>query len=288
MIQKIKTKIHDYGFDDYKIIEVNSNEHQLYLLKDCVEARRTVESHYYEITVFADHTENGRKFRGDYTFVFKPSNDLRFYLEQAKSACTMIKNRYYHLVRSTSISPVEVMDSRLSDPKKTGDQLVETIYKNSKGNHVYLSSAEIYLSKSDVTLTTSTGVDVNKVKGFIEIDLTLIGRQAKHEQELNFQLEGRSMDGLHVAQRLSEYKEYTRDMLNVQLPKNGKTSVAFRATDIYDLMDPVVFHSSGQAKDKAISRFVLDENIVLHERKYRFTRCDIDCSYIFLCAMELC
>ena len=262
MMKKIKTKIRDYGFDDYKIIEVNSKEHQLYLLKDCVEARRTVESHYYEITVYADHIENGKKLRGDYKFVFKPSNDLKFYLEQAKSACTMIKNRYFDLVRSTSVAPVEVMDSRLSEPGKTGDQIVETIYKNSKGNHVYLSSAEIYLTRSEVTLTTSTGIDVSKVKGFIEIDVTLIGRQAKHEQELNFQLEGRSIDGLHMERRLNEYKEYTRDMLNVELPKNGKTSIAFRSTDIYDLMDPVIFHSSGHAKDKAISRFVLGQNIV--------------------------
>jgi len=65
MIQEIKTRILDFGFDDYKIIEVNSKEHQLYLLKDCVEARRTVESHYYEITVYADHRKDGEKLRGE-------------------------------------------------------------------------------------------------------------------------------------------------------------------------------------------------------------------------------
>ncbi|KPK63835.1 hypothetical protein AMJ83_05125 [candidate division WOR_3 bacterium SM23_42] len=262
MIQEIKTRILDFGFDDYKIIEVNSKEHQLYLLKDCVEARRTVESHYYEITVYADHRKDGEKLRGEYTFVFKPSDDLSFYLEQAKSACIMIENRYYGLMESTSISTVEVLDPKLSDPGQIGGQLAETLYNSSKGKHVYLSSSEIYLTKSEVTLTTSTGIEVSKVKGLIEIDVTLISSQANREQELNFQIEARSIDGLRLAQRLSEYKEYARDMLNVQLPKNGKAAVAFRSTDIYDLMDPVIFHSSGRAKDQAISRFQLDESIV--------------------------
>ena len=261
MMKQIKTKIQDNGFDDYKIIEVNSKQHQLYLLKNCVEARRTVESHCYEITVFKDHTRNGKKLRGEYTFVFKPSDNLSFYLEQAKSACTMIENRYYGLMESTSISAVEVLDPKLSDPGRIGEQLVETIYKYSKGEHVYLSSSEIYLTKSEVTLTTSTGIEVSKVKGLIDIDVTLISGQANREQELNFQIESRSIDGLHLEQRLGEYKKYVRDMLDVQLPKSGKASVAFRSTDIYDLMNPVIFHSSGRAKDLAISRFQLDESI---------------------------
>ncbi|MCK4941101.1 hypothetical protein KAS45_03325 [candidate division WOR-3 bacterium] len=262
MIKKIKQKIDEYGFDDHKIIEVHSNENQLYLLKNGVESKRTVESHYYEITVYADHKSGSDKLRGEYTFVYKPTTDLKHFLEQAKLACTLVKNRYYSLLDSTRVSDVQVFDPRLSKPEEIGERLADTICKNSNDSHVYLSSAELYLTKSEVTLITSTGIEACKKKGFIEIDITLIGHKAKEEQELNFQIERRSIDDLCLERRLREYNEYTRDMLNVQVPKSGTATVAFPATDIYELLSPIIFHSSGRAKDRAISRFTLNEKII--------------------------
>ncbi len=262
MIKEIKQSINGYGFDDYKIIEVHSDEYQLYLLKNGIESKRTVQTHYYEITVYANHKSGKDRLRGEYTFVFKPAADLQQLLEQAKIACTLVKNRHYSLVDSTRAADVQVFDPRLSKPKEVGEQLVDIIRKNSSDKHVYLSSAELYLTKSDVILMTSTGIEASKRKGFIEIDITLIGHQAKEEQELNFQIERRNIDDLSIERRLTEYKKYTRDILDVKIPKSGNATVAFPATDIYELLSPLIFHSSGRAKDRAISRFTLNDRIV--------------------------
>ena len=262
MTKKIKQKIADYGFDDYKIIEIRANEYQLYLLKNGIESKRTVENHYYEITVYADHKSGKERLRGGYRFVYKPATDLTHFLEQAKIACTLVKNRHYSLVDSTRASDVQVFDPRLSKPEEVGEQLADMIRKNSRDDDVYLSSAELYLTQSDVMLMTSTGIEESKRKGYIEVEITLIGHNTKEEQELNFQIERRNIDDLAIERRLSKYKEYTRDMLNVQVPKSGTAAVAFPATDIYDLFSPLIYHSSGQAKDRTISRFTLNERIV--------------------------
>jgi len=48
----------------------------------------------------------------------------------------------------------------------------------------------------------------------------------------------------------------------VQVPRSGKATIIFTAPDIYDLFSPIIFHSSGRAKDQAISCFKLNERII--------------------------
>lgn len=260
-MKRIAAEIKEFGFDDFKIIEINSHEHQLYLLRHKIESRRNVETRYYEITVYKKHSSTGKKFQGEYTFIYKPDTDLHFYLEQADVACEMLKNRHYNLVGSTNITDVALLDPQLCDPIATGDHLSEMIQKSSKEPSVRLSSAELFLRRSAVTLLTSTGIEVSKEKGLIELEVSLLGRKGKQEQELNFHLQRRSVDHLRLEQRLKEYCEHTRNMLAVQVPKNGKATVVLMEPEISNLLAPVVFHSSGQARDKGISRFILDERI---------------------------
>lgn len=262
MMNRIIETIRSYGFDDYKIIEIKSTENQLYLLKKGIESKRTVESNYFQVTVYANHRKGGKKLRGEYTFEYKPGAALDLYLQQAKSACSIIMNRHYDLVESSSSVDVQTLDPRLNDPQAVGEQITEAIYTNTKGNNVYLSSAEIYLIRSEITLRTSTGLEKSKVKGLIEIEVTLISKKGQVEQELNFELKRRNVDDLRLAQRLNEYKEHTISMLDVQIPKSGHANVIIHASDIYKLLTPLIFHTSGQAKDQGISRFVLDKKIV--------------------------
>jgi predicted Zn-dependent protease len=261
MIKRIKRNIRDFGFDDYKIIEYNVHEHQLYLLEKSLESKRTVESHYYEITVYKDHREKEHISRGEYTFTYKPNTDLKAHLEQARLACSMIKNRHYRLMDPTGVPSVRVLDPRLANAELLGEQLTDIIYRNSPGAHVCLSSAELYLKKATITMMTSTGIEATKEKGLIEIETTLIGEKANQEQEMSFHLSRRNVDDLGLDKRLKEYGEHARKMFDVKVPRTGNATVAFSTADIYLLMRPVIFHSSGRSKDNAISRFAEDNKI---------------------------
>ena len=261
-MKQIIAEIENAGFIDYRVVEINSQDHQLYLLRDRFESKRTVDSHYFEITVYKDHDSAKEKLQGEFTFDYKPGLDLKEYLEQARIACSMIKNRRYALVKSTTPADVKVLDPKLTDPLGTGDFLSEIIYRSSKGTHTRLSSAEVYIKRSIVTLATSTGLKVTKEKGLIELEVSLLAQERHQEQEMNFHIQRRSVDDLRLEQRLRAYKDHTHNMLKVEVPKSGKATVVFPVTDIYELLSPLVFHSSGRAKDQGISRFRLKEQIV--------------------------
>jgi len=262
MMKNLADKIAAHGFADFKVIEVKSNENQLYLLKDRIESKRTIESQYYDITVYADHKSNDEMLRGEYNFIYKPSTDLKFYLEQAKFACSLIKNRYYGLVRTANFSKVELLDPRLENAEAIGIDLTDTIYQSVRDANVRLSSAEIYLKRSEVTLMTSTGIELSKLKDLIEVEITLIGKKGKKEQEMNFHLKRRRIEDLRLQDRIEEHMRHTVNMLNVKVPSSGKADVVFNASDVYGLMSPIIFHSSGKAKDQGMSRFSPNDRIV--------------------------
>jgi predicted Zn-dependent protease len=262
MMKSIIDKIGQYGFADFKITEVRSSEKQFYLLKDRIESKRNVESHYYDITVYTDHIQQKKRLRGEYNFIYKPSADLKFYLAQAEVACSMIKNRHYELAKSIDAADVQVLDTRLENAEAVGTQLADTIYQHTRDTNVHLSSAEIYLKKSDIILKTSTGIEVSKTKGLIEVDVTLIGRKGNDEQEMNFHLLRRNIDDLRLPRRIEEYKEHVLNTLAVEIPNSGKADVVISAVDIYGLFNPLIFHSSGQAQDQGISRFRLGQRII--------------------------
>ena len=261
-MKQIIDKIKHAGFDDYRVIEIDSRDHQLYMLKDQFESKRTVDAHYFEITVYQKHGTADEKLQGEFTFDYKPGTDLKAYLEQARVACSMIKNRRYALVSSTVPADVKVLDPKLSDPLATGELLSEIIYKGRKGTSIRLSSAEIYIKRSVVTLATSTGLNATKEKGLIELEVSLLAKKGKQEQEMNFHIQRRSVEDLHLEQRLQAYKDHTRNMLRVNVPKSGKATTVFPVTNIYELLTPLIFHSSGRAKDKGISRFKLNEQMI--------------------------
>jgi predicted Zn-dependent protease len=266
MMKNIADKIGAYGFSDFKIIEVRSRENQLYLLKEKIEARRAIESRYYDITVYADHKSTDTMLRGEYNFIYKPSADLDFYLEQARFACSLIKNRYYDLVSAAESSNVNLFDSRMEDAAATGAELTETIYRSVKNTNVHLSSAEIYLKRSEITLLTSTGVELSKHKGLIEIEITLIGKKGKNEQEMNFHLKRRRIEDLRLQQRIEEYTRHTINTLNARVPPSGKAHVVIDGSDVYGLMSPIIYHSSGKAKDQGMTRFRPGERIIGRSR----------------------
>jgi len=262
MIKRIKDKIRRYGFDDFIVSRVVKKETQRYLLRHNIESEREISSEQYEITVYLDHFIDGKKYRGSYTFIFKPSENLDQYLNDARVGIALVKNRPYSMTAAEPFPEVKVFDSRIAAAKHLMNELTETIYRHSPDHEIRLSSAEIFLTDSHIELHTSKGIEAQKRKGKIEVDITILTAAGSNDAEINFNLVRRNCDDLDLPERISDYKTYVRDMTRVQIPKSGKAVVVFPPTDFYNLFAPVIFHGSARAKDAGISRFNIDQPIM--------------------------
>jgi predicted Zn-dependent protease len=257
MIDKIKDQIPKNGFNDFQIARVTKHERQLYLVKNMVEAEREVSATQYEVTVYLDHSADGKNFRGAYTFFIKPGEDLEHYLTAARLGAVLVKNRPYGLVGPAIYPEVELLDPRLKVSHEPAENLVDIILRHANDDHVTLSSAEIFLTATEIELHTSTGIAAQKEKGRIEVDLILLSRSGDRSAEMHVNLERRNYDHLQLAETIERHKNYARDMLAVEVPRNGRATVVFNHDDIYNLFYPLIYHSSARIKDQGISAFAV-------------------------------
>jgi predicted Zn-dependent protease len=255
MVDKIIDRIKKNGFSDFQIARATKHERQLYLVKNNVEAEREVNATHYEVTVYLDHSADGKNFRGAYTFFIKPGEDLERYLTAARLGASLVKNRPYGLVGPAVYPEVELLDPRLKAGREPADNLADIILHHANDNRVTLSSAEIFLTATEIELHTSTGITAQKEKGRIEVDLILLSRNGDQSAEMHVNLDRRNFDHLQLADTIERNKIYARDMLAVEVPRNGRSTVVVNRDNIYNFFYPLIYHSSARIKDQGISAF---------------------------------
>jgi PmbA protein len=254
LLRRIKDRIAALGFNDYQICRVTKREHQLYLLRSGIESERDVDSHFYEVTVYLDHKAESGWLRGSYTFYFKPGEDVDRYLNHARTGAALVKNRLYKLPEPKPYPSVNMLDPRLKAPRIEAGNLADQIMSHAESDGVTLSSAEIFLTTAEIELFTSAGIEAKKEKGRIEVDLTLLSRDADQEAEMHCNRERRNLDHLRLPEVIERHQDYVRDILKARLPQNGRVDVMFDSTMVNNLLFPVLFHGSGRIKDQGISK----------------------------------
>jgi predicted Zn-dependent protease len=257
LLNRIKDRIAVLGFNDYQISRVKKRERQLYLLRGGMESEREVESHFYEVTVYVDHQGANGRSRGSYAFCIKPGEDIDRYLANARTGAALVKNRFYKLPGPAPFPSVDTLDSRLRSPREQAGILAEMIMSRAESKGVILSSAEIFLTTSEIELFTSAGIEAQKEKGLIEVDLTLLSRDADQEAEMHFNLVRRNLDHLRLLETIERHQDFARDVLKVKLPPSRRADVMFDSTMINNLLFPVIMHGSARIKDQGISRLVV-------------------------------
>ncbi len=261
MLTKIKDRIAAHGFSDYLISRVISHECQLYLIKKGVESARDVESRYYCVTVYLDQDFDGRLTRGDYTFFIKSGEDLDRCLDEARVGATLVRNRTYRLMPPSPYPPVDLYDRRLGDVREQARRLAETIIRSSAEGPVFLSSAELFLTRSEIEFHSSTGIVAAKEKGRIEVDFTLASESDGRMAEVHHNIVRRNFDHLALEKLLADHRRYAWDMLDVRLPGTGLATVVFDHTNIRNFLYPLIFHSAAKVKDLGINKYEIGKPV---------------------------
>jgi PmbA protein len=124
---------------------------------------------------------------------------------------------------------------------------------------VRLSSAELYLSRETRTLRNSHGLACAGEGTHVFLDAILIASDGTHEAEVHVEQGRRRLSDLQIGATIRAYAGYARDTLRAATPPTLRGPVVISGSSLSDLLGPLVFHASAQAKFLGISRFAPGE-----------------------------
>lgn len=232
---------------DWQVRQVRTVQHELYLIGDSVEARRTVDDLHATVVLYHDRPDGKR---GAATLTCAPSSldDLAARIERGVFTASLAGNPPHRLPEPAPAVAVEVRDATLAErPRETierwRDAIAEALCEESG---VRLAAAEFFIYDEQTEFINSRGVAASypSTRGFIE--LVLLSSDGSGESENYHSLRFRAADDINLAAVVRERAAFARDMLRVSLPRQHRGPVVISGEPLASLFEPFFARVDGE------------------------------------------
>lgn len=265
MLNKIKSILESTrDVTDWKIVELTKEGHELYFIKKELDMNRAKRVRYYDVTVYRDFEQDGKKFRGSARTAVHPTmseEEIKKRIEEATFAASFVKNKPYPVAEPSE--PHGEISSRL----QKGDiadwlaEIASEVFLPDKMENAFLNSTEIYLTKTSTHILNSRGVDAyfDSVGAFIELIITAIG---KEEVELYHQLWFSDYEPGWVSEQVTEFLEEASERARAKpTPALKSSTVLLVSEPVEEFLHYYVMNSNAQAVHEKISTFKVGESV---------------------------
>lgn len=251
MINKIKDEIiKNKLISDWKLKEVEETSRQFYFLKTKKECEKEVYEKRYLLTIYVD--KEGK--RGESTVSIQTEDEIKRKIENAIIDASFSLNPYYTLPEKAKYTEVKIKE--YEEPDKFLNDFFDSL-KDEKG--IELSSSELFLTKRKLRFLNSRGIDETVEDTSNYFEFVVIAKSHKGSAESNAELKRRSLKDIDVKKIVPEIAKRAIDSSKTILPKTGKFSVVISGEEVLSLFEPIIFHSSAEAKYKKISLLEKDK-----------------------------
>jgi predicted Zn-dependent protease len=188
-------------------------------------------------------------------------------LAEGVFAAGLTDNAPYHLpaMPAGGFPAVETADPALADDDGAARALdaasAELAAAAAAEPGVTLSSAELYLTRARTTLRNSRGLAADAAGTQVALDLVLIAREGERAAEVHAELARRRLADLELAATVRAYAARARDTLRAATPPTYRGPVVVTGPALEELLAPLLFHASAQARYLEVSRFRIGEPI---------------------------
>lgn len=224
---------------DWQIRQVRTVQHELYLIGDGVEARRTADDLHATVVLYHDRPDGKR---GSATLTFAPSSldDLAARIERGVFMASLAGNPPHRLPEPASAVAVELRDAVLVElPSETIENWRASALAALRDQPgVRLSAAEFFIYDERTDFLNSRGVTASypSTRGFIE--LVLLSSDGRAESENYHSLRFRTANDVDWPTIIGERAAFARDMLRVSLPKQHRGPVVISGEPLAGLFEP--------------------------------------------------
>ena len=155
----------------YKINIIEKEGSELFYVLDKLETSRAVNIKEVEVTIYIDHEDK----RGSASFTYydyMSEEEVREIIKEKIYAAGFALNPYYEIASKTDEKPIKIHSNFENKPlNELAQDTARAIFRSKKFEEGFLSATEVFISKSNVRIINSNGVDVSEVRyeGFVEI-----------------------------------------------------------------------------------------------------------------------
>lgn len=248
------------------------NETQLYLIETGVEAIRHVDAEAVAVEVHNDHpARGGQAHRADASAIRRgvatvllsggEREDVAGRVQRAVFMASLADNQAFRLPGAPAggYPAVEVFDKNVADdPRAVAESLAARLLDAVKAEAaagISLSSAEFFLTTGAVEQVNSAGASGGyaETELYVEMVLSARGRGAA-ESERYVWLRRRRLADLDLEGWVREEAARARDSVAAWRPRTGTVDLVVETDDVAKLLEPVLFHASGQAAYLKLAR----------------------------------
>jgi predicted Zn-dependent protease len=218
MIERIKAAISAQpSIADWRISEMRRSGAEWYFIGESLDSARAIEALDYRLSVYVDAELDGKKLRGEASVILHPTMsdaEIRALVSRSAFAASKARNAWYPLVEpaaARTVLPRSAFEGK--PPEAWIEPLREALYKDDsrESGAGRINSLELILTRSDVRIVNSRGVDAAfpRWRGYIEYTVEASGGAG--DVELTDDLAFSEPDPLRLSSVLRSRLEIVRD-----------------------------------------------------------------------------
>ncbi len=186
MLEKIISRLQKADINGWKIEEKFIEGQEYFFVKRELDLSRAKKVRHFDLTVYRDFYESGKKYRGSSSTRLSPTmsdDELQVAIDEAAFAAGFVKNPWYPLVSSM----VERLEPPDHDLQELSSDAIGAIFRADNREGAWLNSMELFVTRNGHRIINSEGVDVSytRYRTYIE---TIVNASGKEEVELYDQL----------------------------------------------------------------------------------------------------
>jgi len=250
------------GVSDWILTRATRVENQRYLLADRPEMVRTVEDTRLMVTVFHDHDRGRGRARltltgGDRTLETSS-------VEEAVFAAGLQANESWRLPEARPLADVALADPELERaPGRVMAEIEERVMAAAaREESVRLTSAELFVSRTETEIATSAGVEAGKVETSALLEVVLVARRGHDETESLASYPVRRLADLDVEGIIARHAQRARDALVAPLPPTRTGAVVLTGPSFLPLFTPFRYATSAESVYRGVSPLAVGQPLL--------------------------
>jgi PmbA protein len=235
------------GVSAWVLTRTRTTEFQRYLLFDRPESERTVESTSVRVAILHDH--DGVQGESGFSLFGGGAPLDRRKVEQAVFMASLQSNPPYALPGPDSMPEVATRDPELTgDLRRVLDGVQDVVFTSAgRESGVRLSAAEIFVTRTETEILTSTGVQAGHQGTSLLFDLVLLARDGDEETESHGEYRARRLSDLRLEEIVGRQARQARESLGAGLPTSGRAPVVLSQGAFIPLLQPIQVATSASS-----------------------------------------